>query len=195
MINIIEYNRHVQELFSTPLPPPVTCGANLHCAEKVYCYNNYHPHFNPGLHLHSLVVGLTDWTYVNRTSTPTQRWVVTQYQDFKEYYSSSRSAGEIHFRVNVSNASRAVQFCGDTKNAVFYVDTNVPASRLHSSYTPTNSGSTSTATTAIRLPWSKISQPLCTELSGLPVGSHVVSVAKNATNGADVVITHVLMWA
>jgi hypothetical protein len=149
------------------------------------CYNDYHPHFNPGLHLSGLVVGITNWTYVNETAAPSPRWAACNYQDFKQYYSSFKASGELHIRVNVSEASRAVQFCGQLKNAAFYLTPDVPPSALPS-FSSSAPG---------RKRWTAVSQPLCTELSGLPPGSHVISIGLDVPLGEYLTVTHVLMWA
>ena len=116
-------------------------------------------------------------------------WSLTYgYLDAKPSFSAkSPENGEIHFKFTVHRDDDYIWLCGQPghslQHAVFSIDVNA-VDATKQSYQPSNN----------RVVWTKKKYVgfECKELSGIPAGTHVVSVSNNGTKLIE--LSHMILW-
>jgi hypothetical protein len=180
-----EYGKKLGDL-QPKLPAPKKCQKYL-CEYRPYCYTDYRPHYNEKYSLHKIVVGKTNWTYEPEDLGD---WSLHYgYLDAKPLYYTQGNMGEIHVLVNVEKVG-TVWLCGAVKesllNSTIYLDQNVKGDDF-TNYIPTSS----------RKKWEKRKYVgnECKEITGLPVGRHVLSIStENSSPGHKTALSHVITW-
>lgn len=169
-----------------PMPPPKRCQ-QYHCELRPVCYTDYRPHYTESLTLKNIIVGKTNWTY---DADEVGDWSIHYgYLDSKPLWTGEGpEAGEIHLKVTIDKLD-TVWICGAIKESLMhakvFLDANVKGNLTN--YEPGSS----------RVEWTKRKYVgnECKAITGLPTGTHVLSLS---TNGSAVnhktALSHVIMW-
>ena len=178
-------------ILQPPLPKPSKCQ-KLMCDVRPTCYTDFRPHYEESLKLSKIIVGKTNWTYDPEVLGD---WSIKYgYRDAKPIFiGTEKAGGEIHFQASIKHIGN-MWVCGQISqsllNVTFFLDANVKLPSNVSDYIPSSN----------RVEWKKkkFVGNECKELTGLPFGTHVITLAtpqfhihnKNHKSG----LTHVITW-
>ena len=172
-----------------PIPAVPKRCQNYHCETRPVCYTDHLPHWPKDMGLKDVIVGKTHWSYEPEEYG---EWSIQYgYLDSKPMWFAKGDQGEIHLKILVGKTAPVVWLCGmvaeSLSHAKFYLDQDVSADRLKH-YEPS----------ASRVPWTKKRYVgnECKEISGLPQGSHVISISTEDNKGTELNtgLSHVIMF-
>lgn len=105
--------------------PPKGLHMNVEDSNPMKCFTNFKPHFNPKYLLSGMIVGHTQWKFVDKVDFPPHE-LKYGYNDTRPYFEATGPNHEIHLRIPTVR-SGAIRVCGyshkeSLAHALFFLD-------------------------------------------------------------------------
>lgn len=174
---------------TTVVHKPVSCG-KYNCETKPQCHTNYRSHFSEDQFLSQQIVGPLTW----KTNVERPAEADTQFKEFRPgYYSSDSKDGGIHLKINIGEVKFVLVCSYHFPNAhlamEYYLEMNVPTSRLTADYIPSDKVVNWEADVKEDRGWG------CQKVHNLPEGQHVLGIRfKENDKKAAAGISHLITW-